>query len=289
MENEILKIEKDQIGFPKCLINIPSVPKALYFRGILPKDDEKMIAIVGSRICSDYGRRAANDISQGLIDAGFTIVSGLAPGIDTIGHAIAIENHARTVAVLGTGIDRQSLYPQSNLDLSEKIVNNGGCLLSEYPAQTRGARFTFPQRNRIIAALSRAIVIIEAKIKSGSLGTAQWAKRLGKPVFAIPGSIYSLNSGGCNELIRNGAILTRNSADILETLGHKTQEQKQILIGATPEENLILEAITQEELEIDKIINKTKIPAHKVMAIIPVLEIKGLIKSIGGIKYYRNK
>jgi DNA processing protein len=286
METEIEKIDKDSEAFPNCLRDMPSAPKVLYFRGKLPANDEKRVAMVGSRVCSDYGRRAGADIAQGLVDAGFTIVSGLTQGVDTIGHTAAVESGRRTIAVLGTGIDRASLYPQSNLDLSEKIVNNGGCLLSEYPPGMHGAKYTFPQRNRIVAALSKAVVVIEAKIKSGSLITARWAQKMGKPVFALPGSIYALNSGGCNDLIRQGAILIRNASDILEALGHAvTPSQQKTLFGATPEENLILEALSEEALEMDKIITKTTLPPQTVLSIIPVLEIKGLVKNIGGMKY----
>jgi DNA processing protein len=287
---QISFIKNGEDGFPERLRNIPSAPKILYFRGQLPVEDEKFIAVVGSRICSDYGKRAANDICQKLVDAGFIIVSGLAPGIDTLAHTVAVENHCRTVAVLGTGIDKTSLYPQSNLDLSGEIVKNGGCLLSEYPEGTRGAKFTFPQRNRIIAGLSLATIIIEAKQRSGSLITATLAKKYGKPVFAVPGSIYSLNSGGCNELIRQGAILTRNAEDVLTALGLSIPEKAaKSLNTANPEEKLILEAISGEALEIDKIIAKTKLAPQTVLSVIPVLEIKGIIKTAGGTKYYLNK
>ena len=290
MENEIEKIGREDARFPESLRAMKSGPKVLYCRGILPQSGEKMFAIVGSRLCSDYGRRAASEIAQGLVEAGCTIVSGLAPGIDTIGHTIAVENGKRTIAVLGTGLDPKSLYPQINLDLSQEIVKNGGCLLSEYPAGTRGARFTFPQRNRIVAGLVQGVAVIEAKVKSGSLGTVLWAKKLGKPVFAVPGSIYSLNSGGCNELIRQGATLVRNADDILVALGHEPQTvQKTIFTGANPEESAILEALSGEALETDKIVNSTGLTAATVLSTLTVLEIKGSIKSIGGMKFFRCK
>lgn len=290
MENEIEKIGREDARFPESLRAMKSGPKVLYCRGILPQSGEKMFAIVGSRLCSDYGRRAASEIAQGLVEAGFTIVSGLAPGIDTIGHTIAVENGKRTIAVLGTGLDPKSLYPQINLDLSEEIVKNGGCLLSEYPAGTRGARFTFPQRNRIVAGLVQGVAVIEAKVKSGSLGTVLWAKKLGKPVFAVPGSIYSLNSGGCNELIRQGATLVRNADDILAALGHEPKTiQKTIFTGANPEESAILEALSGEALETDKIVASTGLAAATVLSTLTVLEIKGSIKSIGGMKFFRCK
>jgi DNA processing protein len=290
MENDIQKMDRDDPWFPESLREMPSGPKVLYCRGEWPRAGEKMIAMVGSRICSDYGKRAGRDIAQGLVEAGFTIVSGLTPGIDTIGHTVAVENGKRTVAVLGTGIDRQSLYPKSNLDLSEEIVKNGGCLLSEYPAGTRGAKFTFPQRNRIVAGLSLGVVVIEAKEKSGSLITARWAKKLGNPVFAVPGSIYSLNSEGCNELIRQGALLTRKSADVLEALGYDPEPKQATMFGnASAEEKLILEVISGEALETDKIIAATGLAAAQALSLLSLMEIKGLVKSIGGMKYYKSR
>jgi len=141
-----------------------------------------------------------------------------------------------------------------------------------------------------VAGLTQGVVVIEAKIKSGSLGTARWAKKLGKPVFAVPGSIYSLNSGGGNELIRQGAILVRNADDILAALGHETATmQKTIFAGANPEESAILEVLSGEAMEIDKIVAATGLAAAKVLSALTVLEIKGSIKSIGGMKYYRSK
>jgi len=288
---QISSIKNGDDGFPESLRGIPSAPKILYYRGKLPGTDEKFIAVVGSRVCSDYGKRIANDICQGLTSAGAVIISGLAPGIDTLAHAAAVTNRNRTIAVLGTGIDKPSIYPQSNLDLSDGIVNNGGCLLTEYPNGTRGAKFTFPQRNRIIAGLSMATVVIEAKLKGGSLITANLAKKYGKPVFAVPGPVYSLNSEGCNDLIRQGATLVRNAKDILSALNLSTMPEpgKQQINAGSPEERSILEALSEEALEIDKIIIKTKLPAQIVLSIIPVLEIKGSIKNIGGMKYYSNR
>ena len=277
---EEIKIEDK--NFPEKLREIKNPPKTIYYKGKLPLSTENSFAIVGSRINSSYGKQVAIDIAEKLIDAGLVIVSGLAPGIDTFCHTVAVEKQKRTIAVLGTGIDEKSLYPKSNINLSRKIVAEGGCLLSEYPPGTAGTKFTFPQRNRIISALSLGVLVVEAKEKSGALITAEYARKQDKKVFAIPGPIYSSNSKGCNKLIKQGAKLVENANDILkeldiEYLAHKLGD----IIGETPEENLILNAIKEESLYIDKIIEKTKLPIAVISSTLAILEIKGKVRNLG--------
>ena len=211
-------------GYPEALKKIPRAPEKLYFKGkLLP--NEKCFAIVGTRLCTSYGEKAATKISEDLTEKNFTIVSGLATGIDTYSHLAVVKKRKRTIAVLGTGLDEKSIYPKSNIELSRKILETGGCLVSEYPPGSRGSKFTFPERNRIISGLSVGVLVIEAKQKSGALITANWAKKQGVQVFALPGSIYSLNSKGCHYLIKNGAKLIENSDDILKQL--KTTQKQQ--------------------------------------------------------------
>jgi DNA processing protein len=208
--------------YPTCLKSINNPPVTLYFQGkILPK--ENCFAIVGARHCSGYGKQVALKISKDLAESGLTIVSGLALGIDTLAHLAAVERGLRTIAVLGTGLDEKSIYPKSNIELSKRILRTGGCLISEYPSGTKGAKFTFPQRNRIISGLSMGVLVIEAKIKSGALITAQWARKQGRKVFVIPGSIFSLNSRGCHYLIKKGAKLVENANDILKEINIKNE------------------------------------------------------------------
>jgi len=304
---EIRTVNINDKNYPKLLKEIKDAPKVLYYRGeILPrtepkalvrgKSEENCFAIVGTRRCSDYGKQVALEIAGDLAEAGLIIVSGLAPGIDTFCHQAAVERKKRTIAVLGTGLDEKSIYPQSNLNLAEKIIETGGCLISEYPPGTRGTNFTFPQRNRIISGLSLGVLVIEAKPPlpnfgvgvskksgSGALITAEWARKQKRLVFAVPGPIHSSNSKGPHYLIKQGAKLVENANDILKELNLKLQRPDlcKTIIGETEEENLILEALKEGALDIDKIIEKTKLPAQKVASTIAILEIKGKVRNLG--------
>ncbi len=277
--------------YPDALKKISNAPKTLYFRGALPKPNELCVAVVGCRRCSDYGKSIAFNLSSDLAGAGITVVSGLAPGIDTVAHQAVVERGARTIAVLGTGVDEKSLYPQENIGLARKIVANGGCVMSEYPAGTEGAKFTFPQRNRIVSGLSRAVVVVEAKQKSGALITANWARLQKKIVFAVPGSIFSQNSRGCHFLIKQGAKLAENIDDIMKELAVQSplalsvaegQTKKQ---GANEEEKLILECLKQGPAHIDKIIENTKLSAKAVAGALMIMELEGKARNLGGSVY----
>lgn len=280
---EIKEIKIEDKNYPKILRKITNPPKVLYEKGEI-KNNEFCFAIVGTRRCSPYGKQATLEIAGGLADAGLTIVSGLAPGIDTSAHKAVIERGKRTVAVLGTGLDEKSIYPKENIGLARKIVEIGGCLISEYPPGTPGSRFSFPQRNRIISGLSVGVLVVEAKEKSGALITAQFAFFQKRKVFALPGSIYSLNSKGSHYLIKKGAKLVENANDILKELNLpalklKNGDKKG---GENPEENLILDVLKEGSLYIDKIIEKTKLNAQIVASTLTVLEIKEKIRNLGG-------
>jgi len=280
MDEDIKTIDINNKEYPKFLKEIKDPPKVLYYRGKLEPNDN-CFAIVGTRRCSSYGKEAAVEIAGDLAEVGLTIVSGLAPGIDTFAHQSTIERKKRTIAVLGTGIDERSIYPQSNLNLARKIIETGGCLISEYPPGTPGSQFTFPQRNRIISGLSLGVLVVEAKEKSGALITANWAKKQGRKVFAVPGPIYSSNSKGCHYLIKNGAKLVENVNDILLELNLSLTTRPGGVAGETEEENLILNALKEDSLYIDKIIEKTKLSAASVASTIAILEIKGKVKNLG--------
>jgi len=282
---EIRKISIDNKNYPGLLKKIKNPPKILYLRGkILPK--ELCFAIVGTRRYSSYGKQVTLEIAGDLAEAGLTIVSGLALGIDTFSHRAVVERGKRTIAVLGTGIDTESIYPKSNLKLAERILETGGCLMSEYPPGTPGSKFTFPQRNRIISGLSSGVLVVEAKIKSGALITASWAKKQQRKVFAVPGPVYSLNSKGPHILIKKGAKLTESADDILREL-KLPQKTTGILFaeGKNADESLILNALKEEILYIDKIIEKTKMPASRVASALAILEIKGKVRNLGGNLY----
>ncbi len=287
MIEEIQKITIKDGNYPELLKEIRDAPKVLYYRGEI-KNQETCFAIVGTRMYSVYGKQVALEIAGDLADAGLTIVSGLAPGIDTFCHETVVERKKRTIAVLGTGVDEKSIYPQLNLKLSEKILEAGGCLVSEYPPGTSGSRFTFPKRNRIISGLSFGTLVIEAKQKSGALITAAWAKKQGRKIFAVPGPIHSSNSKGPHYLIKSGAKLVENANDVLKELNLPEIAKSGDAIGENEEENLILNALKESALDTDKIIGETKLPAAKVTSTLVVLEIKGKVRNLGGNIYAIN-
>ena len=278
---KIISIEDK--NYPNLLKKIPNAPRTLYLNGELSAN-ELRFAVVGTRRFSSYGKQVALEISGDLAEAGLTIVSGLAPGIDTFSHQATLERRKKTIAVLGTGLDEKSIYPQFNIKLSRKIIEQGGSLISEYPPETRGTRFSFPQRNRIIAGLSLGVLVIEAKEKSGALITANYAFSYGRKVFAIPGPIYSSNSKGCHYLIKKGAKLVETVDDILQelNLSYSKPDLQREIKGETLEENLILNSLKEEALYIDKIIENTKLRAANVVGALAILEIKGKVRNLGG-------
>jgi DNA processing protein len=295
--NEIKILTIKDKDYPKLLKKIKDPPKVLYYKGeIFPK--ENCFAVVGTRRCSAYGKEIALEITRALSDAGLTIVSGMAPGIDTFCHRAVVERllpthhpsnptippkNGRTIAVLGTGLDEKSIYPKENLKLAREILESGGALISEYPPKTRGTQFTFPQRNRIISGLSLGVLVVEAKEKSGALITADWAKSQRKKVFAIPGNIHSLNSAGCHYLIKKGAKLVETANDILKELNlPRRLTNKTVVEGRNIEENFVLDVLKEEALDVDKIIEKTKLSAQKVTSLLAILEIEGKVRNLGG-------
>ncbi|MCX6790722.1 MAG: DNA-processing protein DprA [Candidatus Gribaldobacteria bacterium] len=191
--------------YPAELKKIPDAPVVLYWRGNLDLTSQKCFAIVGTRRCSEYGKEIAFNFASELSRAGLVIVSGLASGVDTWTHKGALESgkgrpspNCQTIGVLGTGLSEKCFFPQENLVLAKNILEKGGCLISEYPENTQGSNFTFPKRNRIIAVISLGVLVVEAKVKSGALITASYARKYHKKVFAIPGNIHSQISQGCH-------------------------------------------------------------------------------------------
>lgn len=284
MEIKTLRI-RDK-NYPRSLKKLPDPPRILYFRGKL-RTDEKCFAVVGTRKASNYGKEIAFSIAKDLAKAGMTIVSGLAKGVDTFSHLGALEIEGRTIAVLGTGLDEKSIYPRENLKLAKRILQAEGALISEYPPGVRGAQFTFPQRNRIISGLSLGVLVVEAKFGSGALITAKWAKKQRRKIFAVPGSIHSQNSKGPHSLIKQGAKLVESADDILKELGFPAVREQKIK-GETLEENLILSSLKEGCLNIDEIIDKTKLPPRLVSANLSLMEIEGKVKNLGRNTYALN-
>lgn len=291
---ELQKLEKYNIQvitvkdpeYPKLLKEIFSAPPLIYIKGdseVLR--DEFKIAIVGTRIPTDYGREVTKKIAFDLALQGMTIVSGMALGIDTQAHLGALEAQGKTIAVLGCGLDTP--YPLSNSQLAEKITRNG-CLISEYPIGMPPLKQNFPARNRIIAGLSLGTVIAEAGEKSGALITASQSLEQNREVFAIPGSIYNKNSLGPNNLIKMGAKLITSASDILEELNLQSisaNQEARKTIPDTKEEALILEVIETEPLHIDVIVQKSGLTASQINSTLTMMEIKGKVKNLGNMTY----
>ena len=286
---EIKQVSIEDKNYPESLKNIKNPPKVLYYRGSFIKEEEKLFAIVGTRIPSDYGKEVTLKISSELAESSITIISGMAPGIDSIAHKAVVEKGMRTIAVLGTGLDEESIYPKDNIGLSREIIENGGCLISELPPGTRGSKFTFPKRNRIVSGLSSGVLVVEAKEKSGSLITAKYAKEQEKNLFAIPGSIFSSNSKGTNSLIKEGAKIVTSTNDILETLDISDVELKGNLLIEDADEKLIINQLKEESLDINKIIEKTGLSPSAVATKLALMEISGTIRNLGGNTYALNR
>ncbi len=275
-------------NYPKLLKQIYNPPAILYIRGQFKPEDDFSLGIVGTRKLSPYGRQITPLITVDLAQAGLTIVSGLAKGIDTLAHQTTLKAKGRTIAVLGSGIDKFSVYPSVNRGLAEEITQNGA-LISEFPINTRPQPQHFPQRNRIISGLCLGVLVIEAPNKSGALITARDALEQNRDIFAVPGDIFSPNSLGTNNLIKIGAKLVNRADDILEELNlvhlTKPNKKKKQISADNQEEDLILKQLSAQAIHIDKIINQTKLSTAVVNSTLALMEIKGKVKNLGGNNY----
>jgi len=290
------QLDREKIGviypghdqYPKLLVEIYDSPEILYYRGNLNDITNFNIAIVGARKYTDYGKQITETIVEDLVRHGLTIVSGLALGIDAIAHHAAIKENGCTIAVLGTGINNRAIYPAANKNLADKIIGNGGLIFSEFPLNTPPLRHHFPQRNRIVAGLSLGTLVIEAAEKSGALITSKYALDQNREVFAIPGNIYSPVSIGPNNLIKQGAKAVTSAADIIETLEIENLPSKIInkkIIADTPEEKLILNHLNHDPIHINDIIRMTNLSTPIASSTLILMEMKGLARNIGGMKY----
>lgn len=274
--------------FPSLLKEINDPPPELYLEGDLPKENEyKFLAIVGSRKYSRYGKEACEELIAGLAGYPIVIVSGLALGIDTIAHQSALKNNLLTIAIPGSGLDRQVLHPFSNHHLADEIVERGGCLLSELEPECPAGLHTFPRRNRIMAGLSHATLIIEAGKKSGTLITARLAMEYNRDVLVVPGSIFSPSSRGANALIRQGAMPVNNSDEILQALGFNTDEEEKekqgrLFIDLSPAEQKIVKILENDSFPRDELIEVAEITTAEANILLSTMEIKGIIKEAMG-------
>ena len=213
--------------FPSLLHEIPDPPKNLWYQGNLPPTDLRLLAVVGSRKYTSYAKQVIDYLFSGLAGYPIAIVSGLALGVDGLAHEAALKNNLYTLAVPGSGLDPGVLYPASHRNLAENILEHGGGLLSEYPPETSAATWTFPQRNRIMAGLAHATLLIEAGAKSGTLITARLAVDYNRELLAVPGNIFSDNSYGTHQFIKLGATVITEPADIIMALGLEPESQSQ--------------------------------------------------------------
>ncbi|QIV96404.1 DNA processing protein [Allofrancisella inopinata] len=269
--------------YPCELKQISNLPIILYCLGNVDLLDTYQLAIVGARNHTSYGKNVTQKIISELAYHNITITSGLAYGIDTLAHQYALENNLKTIAVIGTGID--VIYPKSNTTLYQNILSNQGLIISEFNLGVEPLRHNFPQRNRIISALSKGVLVVEAAQKSGSLITAELALEQNKEVFAIPGSIFNTSSSGCNELIKQGAKLVSNASDILEELN--INNSPRIIntldtIEINDEQKAVLNSINNSLTTIDQIINNTCLPYHKISELLFELEMKSLVETVPG-------
>jgi DNA processing protein len=243
------------------------------------------VAVVGTRRATPYGKQVASELSEILANSGVTVVSGLARGIDTIAHTSAVKASGRTIGILGSGVDQ--IYPPENERLVEKIITNGA-IISDYPPGTPPDSANFPPRNRIISALARAVIVVEAGENSGALITAAFAAEQGREVFAVPGNIHAHQSKGSNRLIQQGARLFLKTNDVLEVLNlTQISEYKDArsTLPTDPTEAALFTLLSQEPKHVDDIKNQLGIPIDHVMATLTLMELKGYIRQVSGMSY----
>ncbi|HOW60691.1 MAG TPA: DNA-processing protein DprA [Candidatus Moranbacteria bacterium] len=277
--------------YPELLKQIPDSPYLIYMKGNLNCLKLPMVAVVGSRKLTEYGSRVTRVFARDLANNGICVVSGLAFGIDSAAHQGALDAKGKTIAVLGNSLDAESIYPRSNFQLAQDIIENDGLLISEFAMKTQAANWTFPARNRIMAGMSLGTLVIEAALESGSLITANLALDYNREVFAVPGSVFSPQSAGTHMLIKSsGAKLVSCATDILSELRIEQDIKpatEKINLELTEEEKNILSVLSHEKIYIDRITKLTKLETATVSSTLSLLEIKGLVKNIGGQQYIK--
>lgn len=286
--NDYRIIKRGDSDYPEKLLRIKGVPEKLYVRGKLPDPNKKTVSVVGARNCTEYGCTLAKTIARILSMNDVQVISGLAMGIDTQGHIGAIEVEKPTFAVMGCGVD--ICFPSHNSNVYEKILDYGGGIIAEVDIGTPPLPYNFPLRNRIISGLSDIVIVVEAREKSGSLITADFALEQGKTIFACPGRVGDSLSRGTNNLIKQGAYILTSADDVLEHLGL-------IVDGLIPKvendinkldyfEKQIYEILKDETLHIDQIVEKSKLPVSKCLNTLMSLELNGFVETSVN-NYYR--
>lgn len=277
---EIKKLSPEEHKYLQIVSTIAVPPEKLYYRGKLPPERRPTVAIVGTRKPTAYGREVAHKLAFDLAKRGVVIVSGLALGIDGIAHRAALEAGGTTLAVLGNSVDE--IYPRTHTSLGEQIVREGGAIISEYEPPMGAHRHNFLARNRLVSALSDAVVIVEAAARSGTLNTAMHALEQGKELFAVPGNITSPMSTGCNYLIRQGAAPVIDISDIIDIIAPQLTEKQSVLpLGTTVEETAIIELLRGGMRDGDELQRASGIEAGAFSATLTTLELTGIIRPLG--------
>ena len=300
-EDEIAFIEKYKItplfltdkNYPQRLLNCYDSPPMLFYKGSADLNAGKMIAIVGTRSHDDYGKKICEKLIEELVNEDVIVVSGLAFGIDSIAHKVSLKNNIPTIGVLAHGLDR--VYPSQNATMAKQMISCGG-LLTEFKSNTKPDKQNFPGRNRIVAGMTDATIVIESGIKGGSLITAELANGYNKDVFAFPGRVDDSKSEGCNYLIRsNKAALITCANDLLEIMGWKKskkispKKQRELFIEFTSEEKIIVDILQiQEQMQIDELYFKSKLSSSEVAKALLMLEMQAIVSSLPGKIYKMN-
>ena len=272
-------------AYPQRLKEIDQPPPVLYIRGEYLTDDLFAVAIVGTRRVTPYGRQITEELAAYLAANGMTVISGLARGVDAIAHHATLKAGGRTIGILGSGVDK--IYPPEHRGLAEQMMERGA-IISDYAPGTPPDASNFPPRNRIISGLSLAVVVVEAGETSGALITAEFAAEQGREVFAVPGSILAPQSKGTNKLIQQGALPLLSVQDLMQTLDlSRVGEQKAArkIMPSDAIEAKILTILTNEPLHVDEIRNQAELPIEKVSAALALMELKGMVRQVGGMNY----
>lgn len=282
MNDEIKELALSE--FPPLLSEIPDPPKKLFVRGNMPDfENKKWLTVVGTRAYTPYGKEACEHLIRGLSGHGVVIVSGLALGIDAIAHKAALDAGLPTVAIPGSGLDYSVMYPRSNVSLSKAIIKEGGAHLSEFEPNFKAARWSFLQRNRIMAGVSHATLIIEASEKSGTMVTARLATEYNRDVLIVPGSIFSKASRGNNKYLQHGATPINSSEDILDALDILEQPKLPLSNGSElPEKERTILSLLDKPISRDELIRNLDMPAAEVGTLISKMEIEGLLQETMG-------
>ncbi len=285
----ITTVSAGEAAYPRLLGEINDPPHTLFIRGTLAGlETAPAVAVVGTRRASTYGKQICEQLTRELALQGVIIVSGLALGIDGVAHETVLKTKMPTIAVLGSGVNQKNITPPVHHELARRIIDEGGAVISEYPPGFAPTAYSFPARNRIIAGLTLGTLVIEAPVESGALITARAALDYNRDVFAVPHNLTNPNGEGCNRLIAKGALLVTNGETILEALNLKSitapLSQKRV-IPDSPTEALIFQTLTREPLHIDAIIKNTALPSKTVNGSLVLMEMKGLVKNVGGMMY----